>query len=264
MTDQPGIAPLALPRDAVTQLRDVLDQLLRACTCDHGPDRHDADGSCQSCNCPAVGYCPHCGSGDAGPTPEAYERQRRLAEDRADHIRRVAEDQTKLRKRLAEQEDETMRQHERAVRFQTRLDNARDWARRNLDCEQQAGLLGALRDDIKVTCCVCGGGSVVYRNHRDLPFCWPCADCQCVENPCVRTGVNDPAVSKAAVERSDTTQRSRLDAALAQILADANHHDLCATESKTPDGGISHSSIAAGLRIAARHLLAAQKETPDA
>ncbi|MFC9821412.1 hypothetical protein ACFWG6_31030 [Streptomyces erythrochromogenes] len=56
------------------------------------------------------------------------------------------------------------------------------------------------------------------------------------------------------------TAQARLDAALRQILADANHHDLCATESKTPEGGISHSSIAAGLRIAARHLLAAQKE----
>ncbi|MFD6113634.1 hypothetical protein ACFWG0_26475 [Streptomyces yangpuensis] len=62
------------------------------------------------------------------------------------------------------------------------------------------------------------------------------------------------------------TAEARLDAALRQILADANHHDLCATESKTPEGGISHSSIAAGLRIAARHLLAATqpKETPDA
>ncbi|KOU17044.1 hypothetical protein [Streptomyces sp. WM6349] len=118
---------------------------------------------------PAAGYCPHCGSGDAGPTPEAYETAR-----------------------------------QRAVLLQTRIDNARDWARRNLDGEQQAGLLGVLRGD------------------GDAP--------------------------------------SPLDVALAQILTDANHHDLCATESKTPEGGISHSSIAAGLRIAARHLLAAQKE----
>lgn len=29
---------------------------------------------------PAVGYCPHCGSGDAGPTPEAYEAIRQRAE----------------------------------------------------------------------------------------------------------------------------------------------------------------------------------------
>ncbi|MFB8393690.1 hypothetical protein [Streptomyces yangpuensis] len=169
MTEQSGIAPLTLPRDAVTQLRDVLDQLLRTCTCDHEPARHGVDGSCQSCNCPAAGYCPHCGSGDAGPTPEAYETAR-----------------------------------QRAVRFQARTDNARDWARHNLDGQQQAGLLGVLRGDGEA-------GSL-------------------------------------------------LDAVLRQILADANHHDLCATESQTPEGGISHSSIAAGLRIAARHILAAQQQ----
>jgi hypothetical protein len=253
---------------------------------------------------PAVGYCPHCGSGDAGPTPEAYGTAR-----------------------------------QRAVRLQARIDNARDWARRNLTDQQHAGLLGVLRGDephacrpgagyywcptagevesdchggfgiccdqperheplamcgatqgcghpadshsvygcedhcacewmpaAKPTeaCCVCGGGSVVYRNYKEQPFCWPCADCQCAQNPCVRTGVNDPAVTEEAAERSDTTQRARVDAALKQILADANHHDLCATESKTLEGGVSHSSIAAGLRIAARHLLATQKETPDA
>lgn len=44
-------------------------------------------------------------------------------------------------------------------------------------------------------CCVCGGGPVAYRNYREQPFCQPCADCQCGEQPCVRTGVNDPAVS---------------------------------------------------------------------
>ncbi|MFZ3473129.1 hypothetical protein ACODT3_10655 [Streptomyces sp. 4.24] len=48
------------------------------------------------------------------------------------------------------------------------------------------------------TCCVCGGGPVTYRNYREQPFCWPCADCQCGENPCGRTGVNDPAVSATA------------------------------------------------------------------
>ncbi len=47
------------------------------------------------------------------------------------------------------------------------------------------------------SCCVCGGGPVVYRNFRDQPFCWPCADCQCAQNPCVRTGSNGPVVSPA-------------------------------------------------------------------
>ncbi|MFI8360744.1 hypothetical protein ACIGD1_11350 [Streptomyces sp. NPDC085612] len=47
-------------------------------------------------------------------------------------------------------------------------------------------------------CCVCGGGPVTYRNYKEQPFCWPCADCQCAQNPCVRTGINDPAVSEQA------------------------------------------------------------------
>jgi hypothetical protein len=62
-------------------------------------------------------------------------------------------------------------------------------------------------------CCVCGGGSVVYRNFHDQLFCWPCADCQCAGNPCVRTGINDPAVSQSAA-RAD-----RLATALAEVLA---------------------------------------------
>lgn len=44
-------------------------------------------------------------------------------------------------------------------------------------------------------CCVCGGSPVTYHNYRDQPFCWPCADCQCNQDVCVRTGINDPAVS---------------------------------------------------------------------
>jgi len=51
-------------------------------------------------------------------------------------------------------------------------------------------------------CCVCGGGQVVYRNYLEQPFCGLCANCECGQNPCVRTGVGDPAVSEAAeVER---------------------------------------------------------------
>lgn len=44
-------------------------------------------------------------------------------------------------------------------------------------------------------CCVCGSPDVVYHNCDEQPFCWPCADCGCNQIPCVRTGINDPAVS---------------------------------------------------------------------
>ncbi|GAA1778809.1 MULTISPECIES: hypothetical protein [Actinomycetes] len=222
-----------------------------------------------------------------------------------------------------------------------------------------------MTDQPETGCCVCGGGPVVYRNYRDLPFCWPCADCRCAQNPCVRTGVNDPAVSAEVSEPPDSAKCSgeegfcdahgfhrhaptadephptdcrcacdgcrhhnahpipdpraeyvaaveaaigpnvdcggiegvhrvrdavlavrdleleqarasreqwrqevlelaeqvkalnaKLDA-IAQaadlIRADADHHDGCLLEPNA-DGGISHSSIAAGLRIALRHL----------
>jgi hypothetical protein len=53
-------------------------------------------------------------------------------------------------------------------------------------------------------CCVCGGSPVVYRNFLERPFCRACADCQCGENPCVRTGINDPAVSRDARLRQES------------------------------------------------------------
>ncbi|WP_030764820.1 hypothetical protein [Streptomyces sp. NRRL F-2664] len=39
-----------------------------------------------------------------------------------------------------------------------------------------------------------------------------------------------------------------------RIRADADHHEECVPLSQTEAGAISHSSIAAGLRIALRHL----------
>lgn len=42
--------------------------------------------------------------------------------------------------------------------------------------------------------------------------------------------------------------------ALERILADADHHEKCAALSKTEEGAIAHSGMAAGLRIAAEHV----------
>lgn len=67
-------------------------------------------------------------------------------------------------------------------------------------------------------CCVCGGSPVVYRNYREQPFCWPCADCSCNQDVCVRTGINDPAVSG--------------DAALRQQIAAAEHRLRLAHEAR--------------------------------
>ncbi|MER6488774.1 hypothetical protein ABT264_35160 [Streptomyces virginiae] len=191
---------------------------------------------------PAAGYCPHCGSGDAGPTPEAYETAR-----------------------------------QRAVLLQTRIDNARDWARRNLTDQQHAGLLGVLRGDEPHACRPGAGyywcptaGEVESDCHGGHDTC---CDQPERHEPLVMCGAKEgcghPADSHSVYGCEDhcacewmpgTRPVPEQHPALALILADANHHELCAIESKTPEGGISHSSIAAGLRIAARHLLAAQKE----
>ncbi|WP_030764824.1 DUF6085 family protein [Streptomyces sp. NRRL F-2664] len=76
----------------------------------------------------------------------------------------------------------------------------------------QAARAKGLRLEVTATeepaCCVCGGGPVVYRNYRELPFCVHCADCQCTDNPCIRTGVNDPAVSAEVSEPPDSTKCS--------------------------------------------------------
>ncbi|MER5843229.1 hypothetical protein ABT099_23615 [Streptomyces prasinus] len=79
-----------------------------------------------------------------------------------------------------------------------------------------------------VRCCVCGGGQVVYRNYLEQPFCGLCANCECAQNPCVRTGVGDPTVSESAeVERLRRMVRQlmtvnrrhvgKLEAALARV-----------------------------------------------
>lgn len=78
----------------------------------------------------------------------------------------------------------------------------------------------ATSGDAVDNCCVCGGGRIVYRSYRDQPFCGPCADCGCGETPCVRTGINDPAVSSDAALREQFAARAALvrdQAALAQV-----------------------------------------------
>ncbi|WKD36535.1 hypothetical protein [Streptomyces xanthophaeus] len=72
--------------------------------------------------------------------------------------------------------------------------------------------------DEQPACCVCGGGPVVYRNYREQPFCWPCADCQCAQNPCVRTGVNDPAVSADAAAAAEQPVRHTADTITDDLL----------------------------------------------
>ncbi|MFE2832225.1 hypothetical protein ACFXI6_14425 [Streptomyces mirabilis] len=73
---------------------------------------------------------------------------------------------------------------------------------------------GAASGDTADNCSVCGGGPVVYRSYRGQPLCGSCIGCQCGENPCVRTGINDPAVSGEAALRA---AHIRDQAALTQI-----------------------------------------------
>ncbi|MFD5508988.1 hypothetical protein ACFWIB_14595 [Streptomyces sp. NPDC127051] len=89
---------------------------------------------------------------------------------------------------------------------------------------------------------------------------------QCESSHCVEDGhvIMAKPDSEAPDWTLDAAPRTILDSpagqsALEKILADANRHELCVIESQTHEGGISHSSIAAGLRIAARHILAGQQ-----
>ncbi|MET8113757.1 hypothetical protein [Streptomyces prasinus] len=70
-------------------------------------------------------------------------------------------------------------------------------------------------------CCVCGGGPVTYRNHLKLLFCAACADCPCGQTPCVRTGVNDPAVAGPAATEAT---------GLREWFADAIRDAACTTD----------------------------------
>jgi hypothetical protein len=70
---------------------------------------------------------------------------------------------------------------------------------------------------------VCGGSPVTYRNHLERPFCAPCADCPCGQNPCVRTGVNDPEVSGPAAE-SATEEVQRLRRTVRQLMTVSRRH----------------------------------------
>ncbi|MFG2412316.1 hypothetical protein [Streptomyces goshikiensis] len=151
------------------------------------------------------------------------------------------------------------------------------------------GLRLEVIDTEESTCCVCGGGPVAYRNFRDQPFCAHCANCQCTQNPCVRTGVNDPAVSAEAAGycpdcgRGDAgptadeyeQQRQRAEQAedrLKQMrkACDAmafKADDLAREAATTKSHALLH--LATGYGEAARHIAAApfrsqSKETPDA
>lgn len=115
MTDQPALHVPVQPAEHCGHiLRGIVDaDHWTECVLRPGHQGSHANGEgARWIETPAAGYCPHCGRGDAGPTADQYEASRR-----------------------------------RAVALVERLDAARDWARRNLTPEQQAGLLGVLRGD---------------------------------------------------------------------------------------------------------------------
>jgi hypothetical protein len=73
------------------------------------------------------------------------------------------------------------------------------------------------------SCRVCGTTERLYWRGAGsgLPYCTDCEACGCGQNPCVRTGINDPAVSApAALDRA-----RRAEAALDRVRAAVD--DLC-------------------------------------
>jgi hypothetical protein len=81
-------------------------------------------------------------------------------------------------------------------------------------------------------CCVCGGPETPYENYRGLLFCWPCADCPCGQIPCVRTGINDPAVSATAATDPDASGR---DPETARTIPDATGQQPADQRGDHPD-----------------------------
>lgn len=83
-----------------------------------------------------------------------------------------------------------------------------DWQRGYRACSDHA--LAALDSPAapeQPACCVCGTTEATYFNYLNLAFCPLCADCQCGQTPCERTGVNDPAVSSTAAAAEPCTGR---------------------------------------------------------
>jgi hypothetical protein len=74
-----------------------------------------------------------------------------------------------------------------------------------------------------------------------------------------RTAPDNPAVEHASEPNEPGTAASDdgLHLALARIASDRAHHEHCARIARTDEGGIAHSSIAAGLQAAEVHLRAA-------
>jgi hypothetical protein len=49
-------------------------------------------------------------------------------------------------------------------------------------------------------CCVCGAHRVIHQVVTPAHLCGDCFLCRCGQSPCVRTGINDPAVSSEAAD----------------------------------------------------------------
>ncbi|WP_432136800.1 hypothetical protein [Streptomyces sp. bgisy154] len=77
-------------------------------------------------------------------------------------------------------------------------------------------------------CCVCGGRPVTYHNYREQPFCWPCADCQCGQDVCERTGINDHQRALQAITEL-RARAEQADAALVRV-----HHVAAAIHAGAP------------------------------
>lgn len=85
-------------------------------------------------------------------------------------------------------------------------------------------------------CCVCGSPDVTYRNYREQPFCWPCADCQCTLNPCVRQTLYGPEAQPAPDSRHtvDSITSDQLNALYEQLDA-AQETELARQLATSPD-----------------------------
>ncbi|MGW4602720.1 hypothetical protein ACWENS_05520 [Streptomyces sp. NPDC004532] len=100
-----------------------------------------------------------------------------------------------------------------------RAEQAEQFAKRaDHRAEQAEAALSRLHNDVAAKnaeaarCAVCGDPNPTYSNYREQLFCAACANCDCNQPTCVRTGFNAPAVSDQDVTEIQPTPAERLTA----------------------------------------------------
>lgn len=137
----------------------------------------------------------HCGWSDHGVAPAWLTEGWPLRIDSCEHAKQAAECDTALTRvrSLPEQPGVIFGERSKPVEEPTQYLLGYKMAIR--DAKRAANFTTQEGAGSDAVCCVCGRGDgwAVYRNYKEQAFCWPCADCDCCQDVCVRTGINEKA-----------------------------------------------------------------------